>query len=119
MSKHYFIAFWANDGFEALEEITEYEHWDNVNLLATIKESKMVTRPNPMNQMISHMKLRMRFNPQREYELYAFMSTESVDKAALDAWIDSDPQSLVNWIRKNGVKIASDKHETKPRITIE
>lgn len=117
--KNYFLAYWSNEGFEALEDITRYENWDHVTLLETIKQSKKVDRPNPLWQMIGHMKMRMRFNPQREYELYAFMSTSSVTHDDLVEWMDRDPQSLVDWIRKNGVVIASDKnHMLATRIKI-
>ena len=107
----YYLAYWCNEGFESLVDITEYQHWEKVCLLETIRNSKKESKPNPLGQMIGHMKLRMRFNPQREYELYAFMSNPDIDHKAIEEWSYNDPQSLVNWIRGNGVKIASDKRE--------
>lgn len=117
LGNNYFLAYWSNEGFEALEDITKYQHWDHQQLIDILKEKKPST--NPLWAMIGHMKMRMRFNPQREYELYAFMSTPSVDREDLIEWSDRDPQSLVDWIRKNGVMIASDKdHLLATRIKI-
>lgn len=113
----YFLAYWCNEGFEALEDITKYQHWEQQQLMDILSEKS--PQKNPMNSMISHMKMRMRFNPQREYELYAFMTTPSVDREDLVEWSDRDPQSLVDWIRKNGIKVASDKdHMLATRIKI-
>ena len=103
----YFLAFWSREGFEAIEDITKYEDWDKNQLFNIIADKGK--KSCPMYSMISHMKLRMRFNPQREYEIYAFMSTPEIDREELIAWSNNDPQSFVNWIRENGIKIASDR----------
>lgn len=117
LGNNYFLAYWCNEGFEALEDITKYEKWDQLQLIELLKDNKATK--NPLWGMIGHMKLRMRFNPQREYELYAFMSTPSVNHEDILEWMRNDPQSLVDWIRKNGVKIASDKnHMLATRIQI-
>lgn len=107
-TKHnYFLAFWCCTGFEAVEDITKYQDWDKNQLFNIIADKGK--QACPMNSMITHMKLRMRFNPQREYELYAFMTHPGIQREDLKAWADGEPQTLVDWIRKNGVKIASDK----------
>lgn len=103
----YFLAFWSREGFEAIEDITKYEDWEKNQLFDIIADKGK--KACPMNSMISYMKLRMRFNPQREYEIYAFMSNPDINLSNIKDWADRDPQSLVNWIRENGVKIASDR----------
>lgn len=116
-TKHnYFLAFWCCTGFEAVEDITKYQDWDKNQLFNIIADKGK--RACPMNSMITHMKLRMRFNPQREYELYAFMTDPNIQKEDLAAWSDNDPQGMVNWIRANGVKIKSDKRIAESPVIV-
>ena len=50
--------------------------------------------------------LRARVNSQRQYEIYEFNSTLSYTELK-DAF-NTSPQPIVEWIRKNGVKVYSD-----------
>ena len=109
------LAYWCNEGFEHIKEITQYEHWDQEQLVEILADRN--PQPNPLNQLINNMTLRARFNSQRQYELYVFKSTSDLELADLTAWSEEDPQSLVNWIRGNGVKLYSD-HDPKPRRVI-
>lgn len=117
-TNNYYLAFWSRTGFEAIEDITKYQDWDKNQLFNIIADKGK--QACPMNSMITYMKLRMRYNPQREYELYAFMSDPEIDLAALKEWADNDPQGMVNWIRANGVKVASDKNHilTEPTVIV-
>jgi hypothetical protein len=60
--------------------------------------------------------LRARANNQRHYEIYGFTSHES------EEWVrdifESEPQTIVNWIRDNGVKIYSDKVNTRDVVIV-
>ena len=109
------LAYWCNEGFEYLKDVTEYEHWDQQNLVEVLSDRR--PQPNPVYQLINHMTMRARFNAQRHYELYAFSSTADLELEDLQSWADTDPQSLVNWIRGNGVKLYSDR-DPKPRRVI-
>lgn len=106
MTNRYFIAFWCCDGFEVLEDITACQNWEQQQLIDALSDKEI--KPNPMNQMITYATLRGRMNSQREYELYAFMANEDINKDDLVDWASKSPQSLVNWIRANGVKLYSD-----------
>jgi len=55
------------------------------------------------------MKLRAQANMQRVYEIYIFSTEDDIEFKDIEDWMIADPQSLVNWVRKNhSVKIYSD-----------
>lgn len=114
----YFLAFWGNEGFESIQDITKFEKWDQTQLMMILSEKQDGSEPNPLAVMINHMKLRARFNPQRECEIYAFSSTDGIDLEDLNSWEDRDPQGLVDWIRMNGVELHSDKSKTPKRTIV-
>jgi hypothetical protein len=110
------LAYWCNEGFECLKEVTEYEHWDQQNLVEVLSDRR--PQPNPVYQLINNMTMRARFNAQRHYELYAFSSTADLELEDLQSWADTDPQSLVNWIRGNGVELHSDRDPSPRRVIV-
>ena len=89
---HQFVAYWDEQGFECVLDITSYERQA---LLASIKGD---ATPNNIN--LHMMMLRARFNPQRAPEIWAFEST--VDQSTLQELSEDDPQLLANTIRKCG-----------------
>jgi len=112
------IAMWDNTGLECLINVTnheaELEAYEKKKMWNTLKDLKLIElRPKlPIQEMI----IRARYNNQRHYEIYGFTSHES------EEWIkdifESNPQLIVNWIRENGVKIYSDKVETKDVVIV-
>lgn len=92
---HQFIAYWDEEGFECLVDITSYERQA---LLANIKGD-----PLPAGVNVNMLMLRARFNPQRSPEIWAFEST--VDEETLRELCDDDPQLLANTIRECGHNI--------------
>ena len=104
-----FLAYWCNEGFEYLDDITEYEHWEKRNLFEILNDRKPTA--NPIHKMISHMLLRARFNPQRYYELYVFSADNDCQLSDIKEWAHTDPQSLVDWIRINGLCQYSNRQE--------
>lgn len=105
----YYLAYWCNQGFESIQDITKYEKWEQDQLVEILASRQTKSEPNPLGVMINSMKMRARVNSQREYELYAFMATDDIDHKAIDDWSIGDPQGLVDWIRKNGTKLYSDR----------
>lgn len=96
----YYLAFWDCNGFEYLEDITRFhpDEWARTHLLDSIKNSKVVKQEG--FPPIQSMSLRARFNPQRNYGLYVFTSTEDVTFEDIKQWSETDPQGLVDWIRE-------------------
>ena len=109
------LVYWCNEGFEHIREITQYERWEQQQLVDILSDQP--PRSNPLNQLINNMTMRARFNSDRHYELYAFKSTDDLELQDLQDWANSEPQSFVNWIRGNGVKIHSDR-DPRPQKAI-
>lgn len=110
----YYLAFWGNEGFESIQDITRFEQWDQVQLMEILSDRP--SKSNPLWPMISAMKMRARVNSQRECEIYAFSSNDDIELSDINAWEKSDPQSLVDWIRRNGVEVHSDKSTQQRRV---
>ena len=101
----YFLVMWDEQGIECLQDITDY-HPDNMaraHLFNSIKNSEPVPK-NPLSSQINAMLMRARYNGQRQYEIYIFTSTDSVDLIDIDNWAKQDVQSFVDWVRKNHAK---------------
>ena len=105
----YILAAWDSTGFETLQDITHFhpENFEKTQLIEILSGHKK-TR-NPLGQQISMMKLRAQANMQRVYEIYIFSTNDDIEFKDVEDWMIGDPQSLVNWVRKNHtVKIYSD-----------
>jgi len=103
-----FIAFWCNEGFEYVEDITKL-HPDIVNMeiaQAILSGETAPTQPerkqSELGKRIHGMKMRGQFNSQRDYELYLFTAQETLTYDDVMQWVDSTPQDAVDWIRRNG-----------------
>ena len=105
----YILASWDREGFECLEDITSKhpDSWDKEQVFEALKGN--TPQRNPLAQQIEHMKLRARFNQQRCYEIYVFSTEDTIEFKDVEDWMIADPQSLVDWVRKNHyAKIYSD-----------
>jgi hypothetical protein len=113
-----FLAMWDVNGLEAIYDTksarAEIKAWEKENIFAIIKEEKHRAKPKPipLNQMI----LRARMNSQRSYEIYEFNSALDID--GVKELFKTDPQIVVDWIRKNGYKTYSDYVDEKARVVI-
>jgi hypothetical protein len=103
-----FLAMWDMNGLEAIYDTksarAEIKAWEKENIFAIIKEEKHRAKPRPIP--LDLMILRARANSQRSYEIYEFNS--ALDIEVVKELFKTDPQVIVNWIRKNGYKIYSD-----------
>ena len=113
-----FIAMWDNTGLECILDVTkhekELEDFEKHKMWSILNGDLHLVKPPsiPLQLMI----LRARANTQRHYEIYGFTSYES-EKWIKDTF-QSEPQTIVNWIRDNGVKIYSDKVNTKDVVIV-
>ena len=114
-----FIAMWDNTGLECILDVTkhekEIEDFEKQKAWSILKGDVLhpIKPPSiPLQMMI----LRARANNQRHYEIYGFTSYES------EEWVrdifENNPQHIVNWIRENGVKIYSDRVNTKDVVIV-
>lgn len=114
---NHFLAMWDIYGLEALLDIgtmkKEYEEWEKKKVWAELKEEQFrdIMPRNPLPMMV----LRARTNTQRQYEIYEFNSELPYDDVKVT--FKTDPQSIVDFIRKYGYKVYSDRTERKQIIT--
>jgi len=100
---HNYVAMWDMYGLEGVIDFTAQEQRDIVAALKGDPVSKLHRNP------IQHMLLRARFNSQRKYEIYAFISHMDVDE--ISECFETDPQLMADTIRRIGEKLYSDRSE--------
>lgn len=113
MTTNAFIFSWDCLGVEAIIPITKYEMIDKINLINILSEKKTVE--SPVGTIIYNLTMRARFNPQRNYEIYAIDCSKELDAAFWKAKWEDDPQFCADLIREKGLKIYSDR-ATKERV---
>lgn len=97
----YWLAMWDEFGFESILNITDCApEYEAFRVLADESDGNA-----ELNRIIFYMKMRAQFNSQRSYEIYGFKSTDDIDDTSLHDWANDNPQSLVDFIRENGVSI--------------
>jgi hypothetical protein len=102
MSKtNQYLAVWDCYGLECLYNLTEYNAKCTYNTLMEL--------PLPNTIPLDHLMMRARFNPQRNYEIYTFTAEEDVTFEMLQESFKAAPQGIVDYIRKNGQQIYSDR----------
>jgi len=101
------LAFWCNEGFEGLINVSDYINNGKKELIEKIKTGQEPKRSaeRDLNSIIHGMTIRARFNPERHYELYTFNAGSNMSEETIKEWFDNSPQSAVDWIRKNGTPI--------------
>ena len=113
MTTNAFIFSWDCQGVEAVVPITQYENMDKRNLINILAERKK--EHNPINDIIFNLTMRARFNPQRNYEIYAIDCSKELDESFWRAKWEAEPQFCADLIREKGLKIYSDR-ATKERV---
>lgn len=99
---------WDMYGLECLfdvdEAMADLEQWEKEKVVSILKEETHPPKPSgiPINLLI----LRAKVNSQRQYEIYEFIS--SMTEKEIRNTFNTDPQIIVDWIRKNGYKVYSD-----------
>lgn len=109
---------WDNTGLETIIDVSKHEKeveaFEKQKAWHILKgELHNVKPPSiPLQMMI----IRAKANNQRHYEIYGFTSNMS-EKSVREMFEDS-PQFIVDWIRDNGVKIYSDRVNTKDVVIV-
>ena len=102
MSKsNQYLAVWDCYGLESLFNVTQYMQECTYNTLMEL--------PLPESIPLNHLSLRARNNTQRNYEIYVFDVEEDVTETMLRESFEAAPQGIVDYIRKNGHQIYSDR----------
>ena len=109
-----FIFSWDCEGIEVIIPITQYEKWDQENLIRLLKNEDK--KSNPLNTIIRTLIMRARSNPQRHYEIYAVDCDNSLDEEFWrEQWNDA-PQATADLIREKGHKLYSDRRQQQYKI---
>ena len=113
---NYYLAMWCMSGFEAIVDITKYKPdvIEKNNLIKRLKGDK-IDEDSFVNRTITQMTLRARFNTDRQYEVYGFMSTMDFD--TLKEVSLNKPQVLVDSIREIGVCLFDGRNKNKTVIS--
>lgn len=98
-----FIIMWHSGGFEAIVDVNDLMQEQVFQVLAGEQVDDKIS------SVIHYMKLRARFNPQRNYEIYGLRSSPDIDKELIEKMFDESPQEIVDLIRSHGVKLHSDR----------
>ena len=104
-----YICMWDEFGFEVLKDCSSWERECFLNTIA----GKELT-PAPVN--LQSLLLRAQFNPQRNYEIWTFNTEQELDEDTLWKYADSNPQALVDMIRKNGKKLYANGKNLEAKI---
>lgn len=114
MTVNAFLLSWDCNGLEGCVPITQYEDMDHQKLMDVLAGKK--PEKNPLGQIISHMTLRARFNPQRNYEIYAIDCDVGISKEDMIEMFDGNPQGMADLVREKGIKIYSDRSTSARKI---
>lgn len=112
-----FIAMWNSEGLECIFNLSEWkvkdELWEQAKIWSTLKDEKHHPRELVPLQ---HMLLRAKVNSQRFYEIYTFRSDPGIDEETIRELFENTPQFIVDFIRKNGTQVYSDRARRPPVI---
>ena len=107
MTTNAFIFMWSREGIESIIPITQYEHWDEEQLMNILKEEPVES--NPLNSILSRLKMRAKFNSHRHYEIYAVDCHVDLTEEFWKLQWEQHPQFTADLIRERGVKLYSDR----------
>ena len=107
MTTNAFIFCWDCYGIESIIPISEYEHHDKQQLINMLSDNPV--KVNPLNAIIGSLQMRARANHHRHYEIYSVDCEESLTREFWRQQWETYPQETAELIRKNGVKLYSDR----------
>ena len=103
MSVKYVLAFWCNEGFESIQDVTAAHR---AAFMKALRSDEHCPITENFNSMVTAMSMRARFNPQRNYECYTFTIDDTISVEVLQDIARDDPQAAANLFRR-GCKIFS------------
>ena len=81
--------------------------WQKKQMWATLAERDYPTGPNLMELIVEASR-----NPELEYEIYSFEADEGLTEDMIRNAFETNPQGIVDLIRKQGDKMFSDKKKS-------
>jgi hypothetical protein len=116
MTTNAYLFMWNCYGIESIVPITEYEDQSKLDMWKILKGEEV--GKNPLDDILSAMTLRARFNVERSYEIYAMDCEEGITKEDLFDFWDTNPQAAADLTREKGVCLFTNRNKTqKIKIT--
>ena len=107
MTTNAFIFSWDQLGIESIIPITQYEKWDQMQLIQMLKDG--TKEHNPIHRIVNMLTMRAKFNTQRHYEIYAVDCEEGITEDLWREQWETCPQETADLIRDRGHEIYSDR----------
>ena len=116
MTTNAYLFMWNCYGIESIVPITQYEDQSKFDMWKILKGEE--TGKNPLDDILTSMQMRARFNPTRSYEIYAMDCEEGITRDDLFDFWDNSPQAAADLTRQKGVCLFSNRNkEHKIKIT--
>lgn len=116
MTTNAYLFMWNQYGIEAIVPITQYEDQDKFDMWKILKGEP--TGKNPLDDIFMSMEMRARFNPARDYEIYAMDCEEGITQEQLFEFWDNTPQAAADLTREKGVCLFTNRNKlNKVKIT--
>lgn len=114
MTTNAYLFMWNQFGIETIVPITQYEDQSKLDIWNIIKGNS--PGKNPLDDIITMMLLRARYQSDRNYEIYAMDCDEEITKEQLfDLW-DNSPQYAADLTREKGICLYSDRHNYRKAV---
>jgi len=118
-----YIISWDMTGLEAVVDITEniargdaFEREKIWDLLKDPNSTPHNEWAHEVNQILHHMMLRARANPQRHYEIYSINTNGDITKLDLEDMFNDAPQAAADLIRDRGHRLYSDRVDRRIQV---
>lgn len=108
---HKFLLFWDIFGLESainLDQIVQHR-------TEAVLKDEQPTEPD-LVALINMLELRARFNPDRQYELYAIGLPAHYTQDEVHDLFEQDAQAMADLVRSRGVKLLGKRH--RPAVVI-
>ena len=106
---HTYILSWDCHGLEACVNVSDIDKEQMWEALKETDGNPNKGRTHTVNSLVSMLMLRARFNPQRNYEIYAIDTEDDITESTLRSLFEQDPQASADLIRERGRKLYSDR----------
>ena len=111
MTTNAFLFMWNCYGIESIVPITQYEDQQKLDIWNILQEKPV--GKSPLDDILMSMEMRARFNPARDYEIYAMDCSEGITEEDLFDFWDKAPQAAADLTRKTGVCLFSNRNQSK------
>ena len=111
MSEHSdtFLISWDQLGLEAVVNVTDMDKQAMWETLSSTDQTHNNGRPSKVEQILTAMSLRARYNSHRHYEIYAIDVDTGVTEQDLRDLFEEGPQAAADLIRDRGRKLYRDR----------